>query len=44
MAEEMERKQEEARKKIGKKVNRALELREKNYNHGSDSDDMFDSV
>ena len=44
MAEEIEKKEEEARKKIGKKVNRALELREKNYNHGSDSDNMFDSV
>ena len=44
MAEEMEKKQDQVRKIIGKKVNRALELREKNYNHGSDSDDMFDTV
>lgn len=39
--EEKERKEDEARKVIGKKMNRTLERREKNYNHGSDSEDSY---
>ena len=44
MEEELERKQEEIRKKRDKEMNRTLELREKNYNHASDSDGDDDSV
>ena len=42
-AEEKEKKAEEARKLIGKKMNKKLELREKNYNHASDSEDYLSS-
>ena len=44
MEEELERRQEEIRKKRDKEMNRTLELREKNYNHASDSDADDDTV
>ena len=43
-AEEMERRMEEARRKRDRRMHRKLELREKNYNHGSDSENEYDSV
>ena len=37
-AEEKEKREEEAKKILGKKIKKALERREKNYDHGSDSE------
>jgi len=42
-AEERERREKERKKLIGKGIKRALERREKNFDHASDSDDPFDS-
>jgi transcription initiation factor TFIIF subunit alpha len=42
-AEERERREKERKKLIGKGIKRALERREKNFDHASDSDDPFGS-
>ena len=39
--EEKERREEEARKLMSREIHRKLELREKNYNHGSDSEGSY---
>ena len=41
--EEQERREEAARKALGKGYRKALERRERNYNHGSDSEDSSDT-
>ena len=40
-AEEKEKKEAEARKKNFKELRKALERRERNFNHGSDSERSF---
>ena len=42
-AEEREKKEAEARKKNFRDIRRALERRERNYNHGSDSEKSYDT-
>ncbi len=43
-AEERERREKEKKKLISKGIKRALEKREKNFDHASDSDDPFGST
>jgi transcription initiation factor TFIIF subunit alpha len=43
-AEERERREKERKKLISKGIKKALEKREKNFDHGSDSDDPFGST
>jgi transcription initiation factor TFIIF subunit alpha len=43
-AEENERREKEKKKLIGKGIKKALEKREKNFDHASDSDDPFGST